>query len=284
MKSRNKVRTVTEIVNGHDKLTKDFELDELNDKNLNSLVSYDNFNTRLVLAKYMAMLQMLNLSQSLLATFRDRNAAQDIVQIVHNSLAFVHQRVNPMVNSFHKMEYIVTNEIKHSIPGEPFFFATTLSEDTDEQIVRCYIDRPTIARTLEKQIDTSINVYELDANRIGSNKLANAFRGAAEKRRRTDDYYDDQFSDIKLSEIDVTRYLTMLLMIEHAYIHYNVLRNYDVNNYTRTLSDHSIFGQKAANFYNTFNNLLMSKFKFTIEDHDHLKSNSFKHRGGILTI
>ncbi|AAR28777.1 odv-e27 [Leucania separata nucleopolyhedrovirus] len=284
MKTRNKVRTVTEIVNGHDKLTKEFELDELNDKNLNSLVSYDNFNTRMVLAKYIAMLHMLETSQSLIATFRDRNAAREIVQIVHNSLAFVHQRANPMVNSFNRMEYVVTNEINHSIPGEPFFFATTVSDDTDEETIRCYIDRPTIAKTLEKQIDTHVHVSELDATRIGQNKLANAFRGSAEKRRRTDDYYyDDNFADIKLSEVDVTRYLTLLLMIEHAYIHYNVLRNYDVNNYTRTLSDHSIFGQKAANFHSTFNNLLMSKFKFTIEDHDNLRL-SKHHRGGVLTI
>ncbi|AAL01699.1 occlusion-derived virus envelope protein ODV-EC27 [Spodoptera litura nucleopolyhedrovirus] len=280
--SSDKIRTVTEIVNGQDKLIKDYELDELNEKNLNSLVSYDNLVTKMVLAKYMAMLNMLQLTQPLLATFRDRNAVREIVSIVHGSIGFVHNRVNPLVRHFDRMEYVVTHDPKYSVPGEPLFF--TMTQDGDEQVIQCYIDRPTIVRTLEKEVDTTISVYDIDGSRSKQNKLANALRNSMKRKKRR---YDDEDGnglavDINLSEIEVTQYLTLLLIIEHAYIHYNVLHNYDVHNYTRSLWDHSIFAHKSANLTNIFNNLLLSKFKFTIEDFDCIKSIS-KHKG-ILTI
>lgn len=276
MKTTDKIRTVTEIVNGQDKLTKDYELDELNEKNLNSLVSYDNLGTKIVIAKYMAMLNMLQLTQPLVATFRDRNAVREVVSIVHSSIGFVHNRVNPLIKHFDRMEYIITHDTKYSVPGEPLFFAT--SPSSDDNTIRCYIDRPTIVRALEKEVDTTISVYEIDGSRSKQNKLANAFRSNMKRKRD----YEDASPDIQLSELETTQYLTLLLMVEHAYIHYNVLHNYDVHNYTRSLSDHSIFAQKAANLHTIFNNLLLSKFKFTIEDFDCIKST--KNRGGILTI
>lgn len=277
-----KIRTVTEVINSNEKLTKEYDLTEFDAKNLNSLESYDTLKIKLVLVKYMAMLNMLKLTQPLLTTFRDRTAHKEIVTIVIASLGFVHNRVNPLINNFNtKMEFVVVESRQDVIPGEPILFR---QNDNDEMV--CIIDRLSIVRMLERQFDTDMNVNTLikEQNKL---QLLKAFSSAGTKRRRSDvDDFDDESKlgyDFSLSEAECTRYLTLLFVIEHAYCHYVIFKNDGVYNYLTSLTDHTLFASKCRPTMNmAFGNLLLSKIKFSLEECDSSRILNNKNVGGIL--
>ncbi|QEI03582.1 ODV-EC27 [Rachiplusia nu nucleopolyhedrovirus] len=253
-----KVRTVTEIIHSNEKLKKDYDVAEFDAKNLNSLESYNDTKIKSILVKYMAMLNTLQLTQPLLTIFRDRSdqSNRDISEIVLSSLAFVHKRVNPMVNHFDKRINFSIVELKNAIiPGEPIIF----KYNENEEIV-CYIDRVSILKCLDKQFDTNMVITSC-AQEYQKLKLVNTFTAPKKPKRDDNDY------DIRLSEIEATQYLILLLIMEHTYMHYTVLKNYGMYSYTTSLVDHSLFSKKCRPSLNmNTNNLLMSKFKFTIEE------------------
>ncbi|AAZ67383.1 orf13 [Trichoplusia ni single nucleopolyhedrovirus] len=262
-----KVRTVTEIINSDDKLQKEYDLTEFDVKNLNSLESYDTLKIKLVIVKYMAMLNTLQLTQPLLTIFRDRNATREIVTVVLASLGFVHNRVNPLVNNFNrKMEFIIVESKNLTIPGEPILFRHNENED-----IVCIIDRVSIVKMLEKQFDTDMNVSNI-IQEHQKLKLIKSFTSV--KKRKSFDDQDNSFY-IKLNEIEATQYTTLLFIMEHAYGHYYILKNYGIYNYTQSLLDHTIFTQKYKPSLNVnFANLLLSKFKFTVEESEGNRSKS----------
>jgi Baculovirus occlusion-derived virus envelope protein EC27 len=260
--NNNKVRTVTEIINGDEKYVKEYDLAEFDAKNLNSLESHETLTNKMVLANYMAMLNTLNLTQPLVALFRDKNAVQEINTVVCASLGFVHNRVNPLVNHFNSlMSFVITENRDTIIPGEPLFFRQHENGD-----VVCLIDRLSILRTLDREFDLDINVNSLhrDRDRI---QLAKAFR-CRDKHSNLSSPYPSRW-DIRLTETDATQYLALLMIHEHAYIHYFHMISFGLLEYSRSLSDHSMFANKSRPSFNSkFYNLMMPKCKFTIEDGD----------------
>jgi hypothetical protein len=257
-----KVRTVTEIINSDDKLKKEYDLTEFDVKNLNSLESYDTLKIKLVLSKYMGMLNMLQLPQPLLTTFRDRNATRDITAIVLASLGFVHNRANPFVNNYErKMEFVIVEKRNSIIPGEPILFR--LNEN--EEIV-CIIDRVSIVKMLEKEFDIDMNVGSI----IQEHKKLKLLQSFSSTKKRNRDYDEPTMvddDDVKLTEREATQYMTLLFIHEHAYVHYSILKNYGIFNYTQSLLDHTIFSQKCRPSQTiNFSNLLISKFKFCVEE------------------
>ncbi|AGR56764.1 odv-e27 [Hemileuca sp. nucleopolyhedrovirus] len=290
-----KIRTVTEIIHGKDKLKRDYDLSDFDAKNLNSLQSYNALQIKIVLCHYMATLNTLNLTQPLLTIFRDRNAQREIVTVILASIGFVHNRVNPFINNFdNRMEFVIIENREDIIPGEPILFRQNENDD-----MVCLIDRVSIMKMLERQFDTEMCINDLakEKNKI---KVMRAFTSAGRKRRRSSsgqpdgrnpwrNYYSDDFGNgggddrIKLSEADATRYLTLLFIVEHAYCHYCIFKNYGIHSYIESMSDHTLFASKCRPTMNTsFNNLLLSKFKFSIEESDSLKLNSTKKFVGII--
>lgn len=59
----NKVRTVTEIVHNNAKIPKTYDLAEFDLKHLSSLESFETTKVKLVLSKYMAMINTLEMTQ-----------------------------------------------------------------------------------------------------------------------------------------------------------------------------------------------------------------------------
>ncbi|QYC92707.1 Occlusion-derived virus envelope/capsid protein-27 [Trabala vishnou gigantina nucleopolyhedrovirus] len=282
-----KIRTVTEIVNSKEKLKRDYDLADFDAKNLNSLESYNTLKIKLILVKYMAMLNTLKLTQPLLTTFRDRNAQREIVTIVLASMGFVHNRVNPLVNNFdNRMEFVIIENRDHTIPGEPIIF-----RQTDNGDLMCLIDRVSIMKMLERQFDTDMCVDNIikEKNKI---KIMKAFTSVGTKKRshnNYDDYDDDDdingqnkfAADIRLSESETTRYLTLLFVIEHAYCHYCIIKNYGIYNYIQSMIDHKLFASKCRPTMNmSFDNLLLSKLKFCIEDSDNNATNKLLNYNG----
>ncbi|AAM95150.1 occlusion derived viral protein-e27 [Helicoverpa armigera multiple nucleopolyhedrovirus] len=265
-----KIRTVTEIINGNEKLHKDYDLAEFDAKNLNSLESYDTLKIKLVIVKYMAMLNTLQLTQPLLTIFRDRQAARDIVAIVVASLGFVHNRVHPLVNNFdNRMEFVVTDRPDIIIPGEPLMFRLN-----DREEIVCTIDRLSIVKMLERQFDTDMSV----GNIIKEKQKVKLMKTFAPSRKRKPDEFE---SLIKISEMETTQYVTLLFIIEHAYGHYSILKNYGIFNYSESLLDHTIFANKCKPTLNSnYSNMLLSKFKFRVED---TEKSSNKTNIGILS-
>ncbi|ACI28857.1 agip156 [Agrotis ipsilon multiple nucleopolyhedrovirus] len=265
-----KIRTVTEIINGNEKLQKDYDLAEFDAKNLNSLESYDTLKINLVIVKYMAMLNTLQLTQPLLTIFRDRNATRDIASIVVASLGFIHNRVHPLVTNFdNKMEFVVTDRPDLVIPGEPIMFRLN-----DREEIVTTIDRLSIVKMLERHFDTDINVGSIVKEKQKV-KLMKTF--APTRKRKSDDYE----APIKITETEFTQYTTLLFIMEHAYGHYVILKNYGIFNYTESLLDHTVFANKCKPTLNSnYSNMLLSKFKFRVED---TEKSSNKTSLGILS-
>ncbi|AYN45083.1 odv-ec27 [Alphabaculovirus alterspexiguae] len=257
-----KIRTVTEIINGNEKLQKDYDLSEFDAKNLNSLESYDSLKIKLVIVKYMAMLNTLQLTQPLLTIFRDRSATRDIVSIVVASLGFIHNRVHPLVTNFdNRIEFVVTDRQDLVIPGEPIMFRLN---DRDEIV--CTIDRLSIVKILERHFDTDMNVNN---NLKEKQKVRLMKTFAPSRKRKSQDDGEDSLSYIKISEVEATQYVCLLFIMEHAYGHYSILKNYGIFNYSESLLDHTIFANKCKPTLNSnYANMLLSKFKFRVEDGD----------------
>ncbi|AHH82607.1 ODV-EC27 [Buzura suppressaria nucleopolyhedrovirus] len=271
LKCAPKMRTVTEIIDGKDKLTRDYDLTEFDAKNINSKEDFNVLHTKMIIVKYMAMLNTLKLTQPLLTIFRDANAQREIVTVVLASLGFVHNRVHVMVNNFDsRMEFVVLENRENIIPGEPIVFTQNENDD-----FVCIIDRLSIMKMLERQFDTDMCMDRMfkEKNQI---KMMKAFNNSGRKKKRlSSDYNGPDYGDIKLSEIEVTRYLTMLFIIEHAYCHYYIFKNYGAFNYFQSIIDHKMFVNKCKPTSNmSFENLLLSKIKFTIEETDAYKLGS----------
>ncbi|AIU41259.1 odv-ec27 [Sucra jujuba nucleopolyhedrovirus] len=272
-----KMRTVTEIIHGKEKLSRDYDLTEFDAKNINSKEDFNNLHVKMILVKYMAMLNTLKLTQPLITIFRDRNAQSEIITVILASLGFVHNRVHAMINNFDgRMEFVVVERRDNTIPGEPIVFS-----QNENDVFTCYIDRISIMKMLERQFDTDMCMDHIikEQNQI---KMMKAFSNSGKKSNqlRAAGQEMDIDSDIKLNEVEVTRYLTLLMVVEHAYCHYYIFKNFGPVNYAQSLLDHKTFVTKCrVSATMTFENLLMSKFKFTIEDSDTYKSNSSKSFG-----
>ncbi|AKR17280.1 ODV-EC27 [Urbanus proteus nucleopolyhedrovirus] len=270
-----KVRTVTQVLDHPDKLEKEFDLAEFDAKNLNCRESFDTLKTKLIIIKYMAMLNTLALTQPLLTIFRDRNNIKDIVSIVLASLGYVHNRVNPLITHFdNKIEFVVVEDHNATIPGEPIVFR--LNEN--EEIV-CMIDRVSIVKMLEKRFDTDNNSYCLlnNDNRL---KILKTLGGASKCTPAVSNTMHVNYMDIKLSENECTQYVTLLFIVEHAYGHYIILKNLGSYAYLESLLDHTLFAHKCKpTAHMNLSNLLLSKFKFAVEDAKYISHQKNKHLG-----
>ncbi|ACF05313.1 ODV-EC27 [Adoxophyes orana nucleopolyhedrovirus] len=255
-----KIRTVTELIHSDEKLKKDYDIAEFDVKNLNSLISYNEGIIKMAIAKYMAMINTLDLSQPLLTIFKDRNASLDITKIIINSLGHVHKRVNPLVNNFEgALETVIFDDPMYSIVGEPIYFT-----ENENRVMRCHVDRLSIVRMLECHYDTTLKVTSSPAD-VNKLKIMQAFTKTGQSKRRPSN--DVSRYDLQLTETEVTRYVTLLLIVEHAYCHYSIFKTYDAYNYGRSLLDHSLIINKSRPGVGmNFSNLLLSKFNFNIED------------------
>ncbi|QHB21670.1 ODV-ec27 [Artaxa digramma nucleopolyhedrovirus] len=285
-----KIRTVTEIINGKDKLKRDYDMTEFDAKNLNSLESYNNLQIKLILVKYIAMLSTLNLTQPLLTIFKERNMKSEINTIILASLGFSHNRVNPIINNFdNRIEFEIVEDPQHTIPGEPILFMQNENDD-----IVCYIDRVSIAKTIDRQFDVDICVDTLveEHKKI---KIMKAFTKSGRKRTRQnssetmvvfDEYYNyNNPSAIAINETIATQYLNLLFIVEHAYCHYCILKNYGIYSYIRSMVDHTMFSNKYKPTNSVaLENLLLSKFRFTVEEFDKINVNTTNAKNSVKML
>lgn len=279
----NKVRTVTEIVHSNDKITKTYDLAEFDLKNLSSLESFETIKVKLVLSKYMAMVNTLEMTQTLLEVFRNKGDTRQIVTVVLATMGFIHNRFNPLVTHFNnKMEFVMTETPETSIPGEPILFTE------NDGVLLCAVDRPSIVKMLSREfdVDTTVDPKAPDHGM----RIAKTLVASNKRKRRTSD--DDEFikrpttfneynkcmdalSDFGITETEATQYLTLLLIVEHAYLHYFIFKNYGPVEYSKSLLDHSLFVNKLRSSMSLkAHNLLLSKFRFAIEEFDKIGGGS----------
>nr|AXE72200.1 occlusion-derived virus envelope/capsid protein [Anticarsia gemmatalis multiple nucleopolyhedrovirus] len=280
----NKVRTVTEIVHNDAKLPRTYDLAEFDLKNLSSLESFETTKIKLVLSKYMAMINTLEMTQPLLEVFRNKADTRQIVAVILATMGFVHNRFNPLVTHFNnKMEFVMTETPETSIPGEPILFTE------NDGVLMCAVDRPSIVKMLSREFDVDATV-DMKAPDHGL-RIAKTLAASKRKRRTSDDddyefiqrpkTFDeynkclDALSDFNITETEATQYLTLLLIVEHAYLHYYIYKNYGVVEYSKSLLDHSLFVNKLRSSMSTKAfNLLLSKFRFGIEEFDKISGSA----------
>lgn len=273
----NKVRTVTEIVHNNAKIPKTYDLTEFDLKNLSSLESFETTKIKLVLSKYMAMLNTLEMTQSLLEVFRNKTDTRQIVAVVLATMGFIHNRFNPLVTHFNtKMEFVMTETAETSIPGEPILFTE------NDNVLLCAVDRPSIVKMLSREYDVDVSV-DPKAPDHGL-RIAKTLVATNKRKRHTSDEDEhikcpttfseysrrmDALSDFNITETEATQYLTLLLIVEHAYLHYFIFKNYGAVDYSKSLLDHSLFVNKLRSSMSAkTHNLLLSKFRFAIEEFD----------------
>jgi hypothetical protein len=291
----NKIRTVTTVVNCDEQLQKTYDLTQFDIKNLNSSEVLTTIKIKLALAKYMAMINTLELTQPLMEIFRNKTDTRQIAAVVLATLGFIHNRFNSLVTNFtNKMEFVVTETNDLSIPGEPILFA-----ENENGVFLCSIDRPSIVKMLSRNFDTDSHI-EYGAKENNNIKIAKTL-GAIKPQKRgsgggggggdggrgggSGGNYDDYVYDFNLNETLVTQYLTLLLIAEHAYLHYYIFKNYGSFDYAKSLLDHSLFMNKLRSTMDTRSrNLLLSQFQFTIEDFDKINTNSIVAGFNILPI
>ncbi|AWD33679.1 occlusion-derived virus envelope/capsid protein E27 [Samia cynthia nucleopolyhedrovirus] len=273
----NKVRTVTEIVHNEAKMPKTYDLAELDLKNMASRETEETMKIKLVISKYMAMLNTLEMTQPLLEVFRNKADTRQIVAVVLATMGFVHNRFNPLVTHFNnKMEFVMTETANTTIPGEPILFTE------NDGVLLCAVDRPSIVKMLSREFDVNAPVdlkvpdhgLRIAKTLAASNKRRRRDSDDTEpfRRPRTFDEYNrcmDALSDFGITETEATQYLTLLLIVEHAYLHYYIYKNYGMVEYSKSLLDHSLFANKLRSSMSTkATNLLLSKFQFAIEEFD----------------
>lgn len=267
MHCNDQIRTVTEIRDGPDKIVKNVDLAEINQKSKHAFDKYGQLKKKVKIAKYLSMIATLNIQDYLPAIFKNANGYENIVTIINATLGYVHNTVNrPVSSCFNtKIEYIVTHTRETSIPGEPIFFF----QNTESAILYCFIDRLTISKLMTREIDV---VTEIGDETVSSkNKLAEIFykKGPTNRKRHRD--YDDLLQDNNnLPELDVTQYVILLFLVEHAYKHLYILKNCDQFNYSMSLHDHSVFSRKIrpCGSGSRLNNLLLSNINFKVEAPD----------------
>ncbi|AUA60240.1 ODV-E27 [Operophtera brumata nucleopolyhedrovirus] len=274
MHCNDQIRTVTEIRDGPDKIVKNVDLAEINQKSKLAGDKYGQLKKKVKIAKYLSMITTLNIQDYLPAIFNNANGYENIVTIINATLGYVHNTVNrPVSSCFNtKIEYIVTHTRETSIPGEPIFFY----RNAESAILYCFIDRLTISKLMTREIDV---VTEIGDETVSSkNKLAEIFykKGPPTRKRPRD--YDDILQDINsLPELDVTQYVILLFLVEHAYKHFYILKNCEYYHYIKSLWDHSVFSGKISSCGagSRLNNLLLSNINFKVEAPD---TTSRKHR------
>ena len=294
----NKIRTVTEIVGSDEKLQKTYDLTQFDLKNINSSQIFETLKIKMALVKYIAMLNTLELTHPLLEVFRNKTDTRQIAAVVLSTLGFIHNRFNSLVRNFtNKMEFVITETNETSIPGEPILFT-----ENEDGVFLCAVDRPSIVKMLSREFDTecSIEYGDKENNNVRIAKTLGASGSSLNKRRcanrsagRSEDNLFDDYGkrlnskdyDLNITENEVTQYLTLLLITEHAYLHYYIFKNYGAYDYGKSLVDHSLFMNKLRSTMDTKSfNLLLSQFKFTVEDFDKINTNSVVSGFNILNF
>jgi hypothetical protein len=253
------VRTVTEIIKTGESDERDHDVTDILRASQRANESAEHRQIKIIIAKYLSVMRGLNLQQDLAATFSAPDLTNDVVAIIHSSLAFIHKRVNPMTTKFPAMRYKIVHDYKYGIPGEPLLFDMTEYDSYSEigGIITCYVNRPEILRILSKDIDTTVAPVEPETR---CDKLFNVFTKSS---RREGDWRED---DVPLTETHVTPYVSLLLLLEHAYLHFFVIKTFGLFNYSCSLVDHSIFVNRCRRAPGIeFQNMLSSKFSFFVE-------------------
>ncbi|AAF05226.1 ORF112 [Xestia c-nigrum granulovirus] len=270
-------RTVTEISDSAKAFQKRYDVSALVNKNESYIRNSEKRNMVLMVSKYISMFVDRLKVPDLRSVFSGKGKSQDVISVVYNSLAFVNNQVHPHANTFADMNFIILNERKYCIPGEPIVFYRNINQDED-QTVMCYVDRPSILRILEKPIDVNIIFEEEDCNTKNMTRLVERIK-LIEKQRCTNVYTQNmQFAaslnefNLKMDETYVTQFVTLLVLFSNAYLGYYKLIRTDFPQYLNFIINHD--GIEHENFLTNLRNLFIAHFKFSVAAEYEKRNNS----------
>ncbi|AQQ80369.1 ODV-EC27 [Betabaculovirus altermyunipunctae] len=270
-------RTVTEIADAEEAFHKRYDVTALIDKNESYVRDCEKRNMVLMVSKYISMFVEKLRVPDLRVVFGSNNNLQHVISIVYNSLAFVNNQVHPHATSFADMNFVVLNERKYCIPGEPVVFYRNINQDEDQTVV-CYVDRPSILRILEKPIDVNLIFEDEECNVKNMARLVEKIK-TIEKRRCTDVYAQNlQFTaslnefNMKMDETYVTQFVTLFVLFSNAYLGYYKLVRTDFTQYLNYLINHE--GVEQENFLTNLRNLFTAHFKFSVTPEYEKRNNS----------
>ncbi|ABQ52031.1 odv-ec27 [Spodoptera litura granulovirus] len=268
-------RTVTEITDAENVYHKKFDVSDLMDKNEAYLRETEKREMYLMISKYIAMfIDKLNVPDLKLVFSRPENV-NDMLSVVYNSLAFVNNQVFPHSNSFVDMKFVIVNDRKMCIPGEPIVFYRNINVDEDQTVI-CYVDRPAILRILEKPVDVNIVFEEEDCKSQIMSKLLDRIKCIEQQKCMSmpEFAYNVNKMSYKMDEGYVTQFVVLLIIFTNAYLGYYKLLRTDFTQYLEFLLNHETL--ERENFMTNLKNLFTSFFKFTAEaEYDKRQTNTF---------
>ncbi|AKR17447.1 ODV-EC27 [Mocis latipes granulovirus] len=271
-------RTVTEISDASEAYQKRYNVSTLIDKNETYIRNSEKRNMVLIVSKYISMFVDRLKVPDLKSVFSGKGNSQDVISVVYNSLAFVNNQVHPHATTFADMNFVIINERKLCIPGEPIVFYRNINQDEDQTVV-CYVDRPSILRILEKPIDVNMIFEEEDECKTKNmTRLVERIK-LIEKQRCSSVYTQNlQFAaslnefNYKMDETYVTQFVVLLVLFSNAYLGYYKLIRTDFPQYLNFLINHD--GIEHENFLTNLSNLFTAHFKFSIVPEYEKRNNS----------
>ncbi|AAG27378.1 PxORF80 peptide [Plutella xylostella granulovirus] len=256
-------RTVTEISDSKVLYEKNYDITNLVDQNEAYIRESEKRDVYLILAKYMAAITNCKLPD-IKIIFASNNNDEYILSFVYHSLLFVNNQMFPHSTKFVDMKFVIINERKKSIPGEPIVFYKPINSDVDQTVV-CYIDRPQIMRILDKPIDDKLVFEEETCKDQIMSRLVDKIRMIEQKNKEYEYKNSEQMeSDYAMDEMYITQFVTMLMITSHAYLGYYKLMRTDFHQYVDFLINHDNIQQQS--FMSNLNNLFLTKFRFNVEE------------------
>ncbi|QBQ01639.1 odv-ec27 [Hyphantria cunea granulovirus] len=269
-------RTVTQIADAETVYQKTFDVRDLDSKSEVYLRETEKREMCLILAKYIAMVQQLKIPDIKLV-FGSKNNSEHLLMLVSRSLAFINHQVFPHCTTFVDMDFNITEERKYSIPGEPIVFYKPINSEA-KQTVRCFIDRPSIIRILDKPVDVKL-MFDKDDCRtnivtglLDKIKMIETQHCMNKFQRFATSEFVCTTGDFKMEEEYITQFVILLIIFSWAYLGYYKLQRTDFQQYFDFMHNHESLERHGI--ISNLGNLFITKFRFKISEDSEKRSAS----------
>nr|ANY57478.1 occlusion derived virus envelope and capsid protein 27 [Phthorimaea operculella granulovirus] len=264
-------RTVTEIVDSDNVYQKEFDVSDLVYQNEAYIRKMSKHEMYVNVAKYYAMVRHQHNIPDLRLLLGSNNQQEKLFTLVYYSLAFVNSQMVPHNVEFVDMQFIEVKDRKSAIPTEPIVFYK--SDDEQNEIIKCFVDRPGLLRILEKPIDVTTEFENSDDKQDWLkmvDKIKNVERKKNNQRFCVNKEYNDLPAGTNLEEPYMTQFVTLLIIFCNAYLGLFKLMRSDFTQYFAYLLNHE--NLIKDNSLSNLKNLLIGQFSFKVTTDTEKKS------------
>jgi hypothetical protein len=240
------IRTIVQVLGSHETAEGTVNLEEISEKARQDRGDIIDAEVKDYIIKYVSYVRGRDI-HSIHELFARETQYQDAISLLQMTFAFVHLRVDPMSTVFPGMPYtIMYNARGKCIPAEPITFNFKGAD------LRVVVDATSICAAMAVDFDTS------DHSLSDEEQLAQMFVQTTED--------ENAFNEKQIKDA-----IILLMMVEHAYTHYNMYKRFGDKAMITSTWDHTLNRNAFQN--ESWEKLLLSKFSFSLNT-DSLKRTS----------